>query len=111
MQIKGCFLVQLMNRFKMIQEWDPLQKNLREAKREGEPNFFFKIEVQLIYNVCSFLLYNKVIQLYVCIYFFFLLCFFGPHLQQREVPRLGVKLELQLPTYTTAPGNAGSLTH
>ena len=28
-----------------------------------------------------------------------------------EVPRLGVKLELQLPAYTTAHGNAGSLTH
>ena len=31
-------------------------------------------------------------------FFFFL----GPHLQHMEVPRLGVKLELQLPAYTTA---------
>ena len=33
-------------------------------------------------------------------------CFFvfylGPHLQHMEVPRLGVKSELQLPAYTTA---------
>ena len=28
--------------------------------------------------------------------------FLGPHGQHTEVPRLGVKLELQLPTYTTA---------
>ena len=53
-------------------------------------------------------------------------CFLEPHLWHMEVPKLGVKLELQLPayasatavpnpslsmTYTTAPGNAGSLTH
>ena len=50
--------------------------------------------------------------------------FLGLHLKNMEVPRLGVKLELQLPaystatampdgvtsvTYTTAQGNAGSL--
>ena len=29
-------------------------------------------------------------------------CFLGPHLQHMEVPRLGVELELQLLTYTTA---------
>ena len=28
--------------------------------------------------------------------------FLGPHTQHMEVPRLGVKLELQLPAYTTA---------
>ena len=52
--------------------------------------------------------------------------FLGPHLRDIEVPRLGVKLELELPAYTTATatrdlsgvcdlitaqGNAGSLTH
>ena len=50
-----------------------------------------------------------------------LLFFLGLHLQHMEVPRLGVKSELQLPqqhqiraasvTYTTAHSNAGSLTH
>ena len=34
--------------------------------------------------------------------FFFFLIFLGPHLRHIEVPRLEVKLELQLPTYTTA---------
>ena len=54
-------------------------------------------------------------------------CFLGLHSRHMEVPRLGSKLELQLPaytmatathgiraasaTYTTAHGNAGSLTH
>ena len=33
--------------------------------------------------------------------FCFVLFFLGSHLQDMEVPRLGVKLELQLPTYTT----------
>ena len=36
-------------------------------------------------------------------YFYFLFfCFLGLHLQHMEVPRLGVRLELQLPVYTTA---------
>ena len=35
----------------------------------------------------------------------------GPHLWHMEVPRLGVKLGLQLPAYTTATTNIGSLTH
>ena len=58
--------------------------------------------------------------------FFFFFCFLGPHSQHMEVPRLGVKSELQrwpMPqsqqhgtqasslTYTTAHGNARSLTH
>ena len=34
---------------------------------------------------------------------FFVFCLFlGLHLQHMEVPRLGVKLELQLPAYATA---------
>ena len=52
--------------------------------------------------------------------------FLGPHLRHMEVPRLGAESELQLPayttatatrdpslsvTYTTADGNARSLTH
>ena len=34
--------------------------------------------------------------------FLFLFCFLGPHLQHMDVPRLGVKLELELSAYTTA---------
>ena len=33
---------------------------------------------------------------------FLFFCFLGPHPQHKEVPRLGVELELQLPMYTTA---------
>ena len=57
--------------------------------------------------------------LFFAFYFF---CFLGPHLQQMEVPRLGVKSELQLlacmqhsnarSELCLGPhGNAGSLTH
>ena len=37
--------------------------------------------------------------LFVCLFVF---CFLGLHLWHMEVPRLAVKLELQLPAYTTA---------
>ena len=50
--------------------------------------------------------------------FFFKRIFLGPHLQPMNVPKLGVKSELQLPAYATATAtyitthsNAGSLTH
>ena len=58
--------------------------------------------------------------------FLFFFCLLGLHLQHMEVPRLEVKLELQLPafatatateilamsvTYTIAYGNTSSLTH
>ena len=33
---------------------------------------------------------------------FFFFCFLGPHLRHIEVPRIGVKSELELPAYTTA---------
>ena len=36
------------------------------------------------------------------IFFLFFFSFLGPHVWHTEVPRLGVKLELQLPAYTTA---------
>ena len=45
------------------------------------------------------------------LFFSSLFVFLGPHLQHMEVPRLGVESELQLPAYTTADGNVGSLTH
>uniref|UniRef100_A0A8D0PQP5 Uncharacterized protein n=1 Tax=Sus scrofa TaxID=9823 RepID=A0A8D0PQP5_PIG len=41
--------------------------------------------------------------LYTLYYFIYLfICFFGPHPWHIEVPRLGVKSELQLPAYATA---------
>ena len=38
-------------------------------------------------------------------------CFLGPQVWHMEVPKLGIKLELRLPAYTIAHGNAKSLTH
>ena len=38
--------------------------------------------------------------------FFLFLVFLGPHPWHMEVSRLGVELELQLPTYTTATATA-----
>ena len=39
-------------------------------------------------------------QVFYLFYLFFV--FLGPHLQQMEVPRLGIESELQLLAYTTA---------
>ena len=39
-------------------------------------------------------------------FWFFFFCFLGPYEWHMEVPRPGVKLELQLPTYTTGHDNA-----
>ena len=43
-------------------------------------------------------------ELYLFIFYFFV--FLGPHHRHMEVPRLGVKSELQLPAYTTAAATA-----
>ena len=45
------------------------------------------------------------------LFFLFFFCFSGLHPLHMEVPRLGVKLDLQLLAYNTANGNTGSLTH
>ena len=45
-------------------------------------------------NHCCFSYYFSFIYVFIC--------FLEPHLQHMEVPRLGVKSELQLPAYTTA---------
>ena len=49
--------------------------------------------------------------LFICLLFVCFMLFLGPHLRHMEVPRLGVKTELQLLAYTTAHSNAVSLTH
>ena len=41
------------------------------------------------------------------IYLLFIYCFLGQHPWHMEIPRLGVKLELQLSAYITAHSNAG----
>ena len=53
------------------------------------------------YNDISELLLFRCDNGSVCIFFFL-----GPHLQHMEVPRLGLKSELQLSVYITAHGNA-----
>ena len=40
-------------------------------------------------------------------HYLFIYCFLGLHLRSMEVPRPGVELELRLPAYATAHGNAG----
>ena len=45
---------------------------------------------------------NKIIFIFWCSLNFFFFVFLGLHLQHMEVPRLGIKLELQLLAYTTA---------
>jgi len=53
------------------------------------------------YGVWSWVIKNTTICL--CLgFFFFFFAFLSPHLQHMEVPRLGVKSELQLRAYTTA---------
>ena len=67
---------------------------------------------ELAGSVCLALLVDFVfwVFLFVCLVLFFL----GPHPQHMEVPRLGVKLELQLPAYATAmqdPSHVCNLNH
>ena len=45
------------------------------------------------YLLCNYVILDIVL---------FLIVFIGPHLQHIDVPRLGVKTELQLPAYATA---------
>ena len=79
------------------------------------------------YETVSGLFFCSVSLLFVCfLCFFFFFAIFGPLPRHVEVLRLGVRSELQLlayatatamqdpattETYTTAHGNAGSLTH
>ena len=45
---------------------------------------------------------TEVVPKFCVLGFFLFVCFFRAHLQHMEVPRLGVKSEIQLPAYTTA---------
>ena len=46
----------------------------------------------------------KNLYIYLFIYLYLYFYFLGPHMQHMEVPRLWVKLELQLQAYGTATG-------
>ena len=68
--------------------------------------------VELIYIVLISAI-GKVLYIY-SFFFFFFTFFLGLHLQHMKVPRLGVKLELQVLAYTTAtatPVQAASATY
>ena len=58
------------------------------------PLFITFDRLEFLYGIISFL-----IEEFLSI--FFVIFFLGPHPQHMEVPRLGVKLELHLPTYAT----------
>ena len=62
--------------------------------RQTEASFRVAISFWLVKNYISIVL--------IFFFFFFAFCFLGPHPQHMEVPRLGVKSELQLPAYTSA---------
>ena len=64
--------------------------------------FLFFIFFRECFCLCSLpgVLWCHVFISYLCIYL--LICFLRLHLQHMEVPRLGVKSELQLPAYATA---------
>ena len=49
------------------------------------------------------LCFSACLLVFFLVVFFFFLNFLGPQLQHMEAPRLGVKLELQLPAHATAP--------
>ena len=76
-------------------------------------------QISLIAPIISFIIFNRKVYdsinyhvvfcchdslVYLFIYYnhYYYFCFWGPHPWHMEVPRLGVKLELQLPPYTTA---------
>ena len=60
----------------------------------------------LKYNLIMFVFYFIYLFYFILFYFIYLffvfLLFLGPLLRLMEVPRLGVRSELQLPAYTTA---------
>ena len=51
---------------------------------------------------CNKVFKRKKHALFQFFFFFFFFCSLGPNLWHTEVPRLGVKSELQLPAYATA---------
>ena len=70
-----------------------------------------RCDVTLAHSVYVFFFFSfsfVCVCLCVCVFVGVRVCFLGPHLGHIEVPRLGVKSELQLPAYTTATQTAGS---
>ena len=68
-----------------------IQKN---KTRESEDNLWFYKNSESLWCIPDTNIVNQ-------LQFFFFFCFLGLLLRHREVPSLGVNLELQLPAYTT----------
>ena len=99
---------------------------IKLSKSLGRMFEIFKILLPTFPYVCSMLLHSLVSVVVFSVFCFCFCLLFRPHLQYMEIPRLGVKLELELPAYAMAiaiqdlscichlchsHGNARSLTH
>ena len=86
-------------------ESQALTRELAAWKPRGSPRIEHSLEIQHIFRgqVFFFLLFFSFFLLSLSFFLSFLLaCSLRSHLWHMEFPRLGVKLELQLPAYTTA---------
>ena len=67
--------------------------------------YIYKLCLHRFYSVCTCMHIHRGMYIFIFFYFFlffsFIFCFLRLFLQYMEVPRLGVKLELQLLAYTT----------
>ena len=73
------------------------------------PQMFLYCLVPSLWPSSKWAGYLLVVVVVVCLFVRF--CLLGPNLWHMESSKLGVKSELPLLAYTTAHGNAGSLTH
>ena len=63
----------------------------------------FTLYFDFLVVISIFIIHHLLLTLFFYFYLFiYLFCFLGPHLQHMEIPRPGVKLELQLPAYAIA---------
>ena len=87
-------------------------------KKKSWVIFFPKIQIKSLFTHVHFLSHsaysqmqvytvNSIFFLFLSFFFFFFFVLLGLHLWHMEVPRLGVKSELQLPVYTTATAMPG----
>ena len=66
-----------------------------------QTRFLHNIKDSIYFRHISFM-FNCYFYLYFVYLFTYLFCFLGPHPWHKEVPKLGVKSEPQLPAYATA---------
>ena len=63
--------------------------------------FYF---ILLYFTILFYFIYFTILSYFILFYFilFYFILFLEPHRRHMEIPRLGVKSELELPAYTTA---------